>query len=229
MTFMLFLLSTLFLLHTPTNDAAALLQRVQTRYDLVQDYSADVSIKVNVTFIKVPVKKGRLFFKQPDKIKLESPGFTILPKKGMGYGFYELFSKPYTSIYIRNERINGRNLAQVKVLPVDDQSDLLLATLWIDESSALVNRAELVSKTAGNSKIKISYPERPDRYGMPSRIEFEFDVTQKALPMGITGEFDGPAKVAPDGKQDKARLTVDYSAYKINSGLTDSFFISKKN
>lgn len=228
MSFMILLLSSLFLLRAQPDDAAALLQRVQTRYNLVQDYSADVSIKVNVTFIKVPVKKGRLFFKQPDKIKLESPGFTILPKKGMGYGFYELFSKPYTSVFIRNERIDGRNLTQVKVIPVDDRSDLLLATLWIDQATALVHRAELVSKTAGNSKLIIFYPARPDQYGMPSRIEFEFDVTQKALPMGITGEFDGPAKVSRNGKQDKARLTVDYTAYKVNTGLSDSFFTSKK-
>ncbi len=64
-----------------------LLDSVKNKFNKVNDYTADIKIKVNVTFIKIPVKEGKLYFKKPDKIKLVSKGFAMLPKRGMNFTF----------------------------------------------------------------------------------------------------------------------------------------------
>ena len=97
-----------------------LLDSVKNKFNKVNDYTADIKIKVNVTFIKIPVKDGKLYFKKPDKIKLVSKGFAMLPKRGMNFTFNELFEKKYNAIYIKNEVISKTNCYVVKIIPLDE-------------------------------------------------------------------------------------------------------------
>ena len=63
--------------------AEEILKGVINKINLVQDYQADVQIKAAIPFIKVPIAKATIYFKQKDKFKVESKGIAILPKQGM--------------------------------------------------------------------------------------------------------------------------------------------------
>src|SRR5688500_4631960 len=73
-------------------DPAILLKGVQQKFQKVKDYEAEVTIKVDVAFIKIPLKKGVIWFLQPDKIKVKTPGFALLPKRGMNFSPNQLFT-----------------------------------------------------------------------------------------------------------------------------------------
>jgi hypothetical protein len=210
-----------------STDPQPILDSLKIKFNRVKDYSADVNIKVNVSFIKVPVKEGKIYFKQPDKIKLESKGFAMIPKKGMGWGMQELFSKSYNAIYVKNEIIQQRNLSVIKVLPDDESSDILLATLWIDRKTSLMHKAEMVTRNSGKSIIQFQYPTVANPFELPSSLIFTFDVNKSTLPIGITGEFDSEKKEKDDGKPKKATLTIQYKNYVVNKGIADAFFIDK--
>jgi outer membrane lipoprotein-sorting protein len=204
-----------------------ILDSLITKFNLVKDYSADVNINVNVSFIKIPVKQGKIYFKQPDKIKLESKGFAMIPKKGMGWGMQELFSKSYNAIFVKNEVVAKKNLSVIKVLPDDENSDIILATLWIDRRTYLMHKAEMVTRTSGKSIIQFNYPVLANPYNLPSSLVFTFDVNKSTLPIGITGEFDTEKKEKDDGKPKKAILTISYKNYLVNKGIADNFFVDK--
>lgn len=208
-------------------DPAPILDSVITKFNKVKDYSADVNIKVNVSFIKIPVKEGKVFFKQPDKIKLESKGFAMIPKKGMGWGMQELFSKSYNAIFVKNEMIHQKNLSVIKVLPDDEKSDIILATLWIDRKTYLLHQAEMVTRNSGKSLIHFQYPAKANPYDLPATLTFTFDVNKSTLPIGITGEFDTEKKEKDEGKPKKAILSISYKNYVVNKGIPDAFFIDK--
>ncbi len=53
-------------------NADELINSVISNFNRVQDYEVDIEIKVDVDFLKVPDSKAKIFFKQPDKIKLKS-------------------------------------------------------------------------------------------------------------------------------------------------------------
>jgi hypothetical protein len=207
---------------------APLLDSIKTNLNKVNDYSASVNIKVNVSFIKIPVKEGVLYYKKPDKVKLESKGFAMLPKKGMNFGLNELFSKPYSSIFVREEKIKNKTMMLVKVIPMDDESDIVLATLWINRAEQKIYKVEAVSKSSGKSLVEFVYPEVANPFHFPSSLIFTFEVNKAVLPMGVTGDFDNVKPKDDDGKPKKAILTVNYSNYKVNQGLSDQMFIEEK-
>jgi len=126
-----------------------LLDSIQVKFGGVKDYSADINIKVNVSFLKIPVKEGKLYFKNPDQLKLVSKGFAMLPKRGMNFTFNELFEKKYNVIYVKNELINKVKSYVVKIIPLDDNSDILLATLWLDRKTQTIIKVDAVSKSNG--------------------------------------------------------------------------------
>ena len=53
-------------------DSKPLLDSLKNKMNKVNDYSADVTIKLNVSFIKIPIKKATIFYKKPDKIKMRA-------------------------------------------------------------------------------------------------------------------------------------------------------------
>jgi hypothetical protein len=203
---------------------APLIDSIKNRMNMVSDYMADIKIKVDVAFIKVPVKDGVLYYKSPDKIKLVNKGFAMLPKKGMGLGVQEVFLKPYSAIWLKREKLNGKMTEVIRIVPTDDQGDVVLATFWIDRSKQLIMKVDAVTRSSGSNTIMFSYPQKPNPFDLPSRLTFKFEVTKNTLPMGVTGDFDTPADKKNNGKPQKASLTVDYANFRVNTGLKDNLF-----
>lgn len=205
-----------------------LLDSVKNKFNKVNDYTADIKIKVNVTFIKIPVKEGKLYFKKPDKIKLVSKGFAMLPKRGMNFTFNELFEKKYNAIFIKNEIINKVNTYVLKIIPLDDQADILLATIWVDRKTQTIRKIDAVSKSNGNFVTLFDYPLKANPFDLPSQLTFTFEVTKTTLPMGVTGDFDSEKPKVKDNKPQKATLNISYANYIVNKGIADSFFKEEK-
>src|SRR6476620_9546428 len=67
-----------------TQDMTELVNKVKAKLDQVNDYTADGMLKTDVTFIKAPAGKVKVWFKKPDKFKLKKDGgISILPKGGV--------------------------------------------------------------------------------------------------------------------------------------------------
>jgi len=205
-----------------------LLDSVKNKFNKVNDYTADIKIKVNVSFIKIPVKEGKLYFKKPDKVKLVSKGFAMLPKRGMNFTFNELFDKKYNAIFIKNEMINKVNTYVIKIIPLDDLSDILLATIWIDRKTQSIRKIDAVSKSNGNFVTLFDYPLKANPFDLPSQLTFTFDVTKANLPMGVTGDFGSDKPKVKDNTPQKATLSISYTNYLVNKGIADSFFKDEK-
>ncbi|HRG58784.1 MAG TPA: hypothetical protein PK323_07470 [Bacteroidia bacterium] len=205
-----------------------LLDSVKNKFNKVNDYTADIKIKVNVSFLKIPVKEGKLYFKKPDKVKLVSKGFAMLPKRGMNFTFNELFEKKYNAIFVKNEICNKVITYVIKIIPLDDAADILLATLWIDRKTQTIIKIDAISKSNGSFVTSFNYPHQPNPFNLPSELIFTFDVTKATLPMGVTGDFDAEKPKSKDNKPQKATLSISYSNYEVNKGITDSFFKDDK-
>ena len=74
-----------YLLQSQPKDGAAILEQVKEKFYTIKEYEAKVKIKVDVDFVKIPVKEGLIWFMQPDKIKVKIPGFSLLPKRAMNF------------------------------------------------------------------------------------------------------------------------------------------------
>jgi outer membrane lipoprotein-sorting protein len=211
-----------------TKLADELIDAVIKNFERVRDYEVDVDIKVDVDFLKVPESKAKIFFKQPDKIRLKSEGFALLPKDGLDFSPALLSKKNYTAIYEQDVLLNGIKTSVVKIIPLGEQSDIILSTLWIDPVNKLIRKVESTTKTNGTFTIELFYDEQI-KYPLPSTMIFSFNIDKLNLPRAFSndGNSSQKRKRMPDGPT-KGKVIVKYSNYKVNSGISDSVFDEKK-
>jgi hypothetical protein len=212
-----------------SKDPNDIINGIITNFNKVNDYQVDVNIKVDVEFIKVPESKAKIYFKQPDKVHLEAEGFAMLPKNGMEFSPSSLIKKDYTAIYEQDVEINGFKTSIVKVIPLGDQGEVILSTLWIDQKKQVIRKVESTTKTNGTFTIDFTFDDKI-KYPLPSKIIFSFNMDKMNLPATITGETnnENPDKKNKNmGSTTKGQVIVNYSNYVVNKGVPDSIFEEK--
>lgn len=205
-----------------------LINSVITNFNRVKDYEVDVDIKVDVEFLKVPDSKARIYFKQPDKIKLKSDGFALLPKEGLDFSPSFLSKKDYTALYERDVILNGIKTALVKIIPVGEQSNIILSSLWIDPLNKVIRKIESTTKTNGTFTIELFYNDDL-KYPLADKMIFTFNVDKISLPKSSSTDngIRTKKKRMPDAPT-KGSVIIKYSNYKVNKGLPDSIFEDKQ-
>lgn len=215
--------------YSQSKNADEIIDGVIKNFNQVKDYVVDVSIKVDIKFIKVPETKAKIYFKQPDKIHLEADGFAMLPKNGMGFSPTFFLTKNYTAIYEKDVDLNGYKTSIVKVIPTDDQSDVVLSTLWIDQSKKLIRKVESTTKTNGTFTIEFSYDDKL-KYSLPTKIVFSFNVDKSKIPRILNDgtNKDTSTKNKNSDSMTNGKVIVQYYNYVVNKGISDSVFEEKK-
>ncbi|HSP87657.1 MAG TPA: hypothetical protein VLN45_05955 [Ignavibacteriaceae bacterium] len=208
-------------------DPEKILDEVKKTFTKVEDYKVDVNIKVDVDFLKVPETNATIFYKQPGKVHLESEGFALLPKEGMDFSPVGLLKDEHTAIYQRIDTVDGFRTDVIKVIPLSEGSNVILTTLWIDETKYIVRRVESTPKIGGTFSIELKYDKSKTEYPLPSLMIFTFNVDKMNLPKGMAGETNS-LKVEDDKKSTTGKVYINYKNYKVNKGIPDSVFEKKE-
>ncbi len=207
-------------------DVNALVKKVKAKLDVVNDYTATGKMKTDVAFIKAPIGSVKVYYKKPNKIKLvQEKGISILPKGGVTFNMGSvLAADKFATIDAGNTKIDGFAVKKVKLIPLDDNNDVVLATLYIDETDLVIRKSEVTTKENGSFEMSLGYGAYV-KYGLPSKIVFSFNTKDYKLPKGVTLEFeDGEKPKNKDLKNKKGKVEITYSSYSINKGVSDSIF-----
>lgn len=208
-------------------DMTALVNKVKSKLDQVNDYTAEGMLKTDVTFIKAPSGKVKVYFKKPDKFKLRKDGgISILPKGGVSVNTNAMvMTSNFVALAAGESVIDGNTTKVVKLLPVDESSEIVLSTLYIDEANLLVRKAVTTTKENGTYEINMTYGKYSS-YGLPDKVVFVFNTKDYKLPKGVTLEFDEGEKPSDLDKlkNKKGRVEITYTTYTINKGVDDSVF-----
>lgn len=211
-------------------DATALFQTIRQRVAQTSDYVADVRMKVDVAFLNIPLLKGKLYFKAPDKMRLERQGgVSILPRNSINLNLSSIMAAgAVTVIDAGNETVNGRNLRVLKIVPDSDESDVVLTKTWIDESRLLVLRTESTTRDNGTVRMELEYGKYAGQ-SLPDKAVFVLDLKDYKVPKGMTMDYDDgtPAQLPGKGKKKKGRIEIRYLDYKINQGISEDVFKGK--
>ena len=60
-----------------------LILNTEQQYQKVSDFQVEMEINLSVPGFRKPKKKFKVFFKQPNKVKINTKGFGVLPKTGL--------------------------------------------------------------------------------------------------------------------------------------------------
>ncbi|MBK8848167.1 MAG: hypothetical protein IPO27_17185 [Bacteroidetes bacterium] len=205
-----------------------LIEQVRKRFATVIDYQAKAIIKTDVTFIKILPVNANVYYKKPDKMHIETKGIALMPKQGHGYLFTSLLQNKQFLIVDAGEQIfENKKLKQVKLIPVDDTSDIVLGTLMIDPLTLLIHKARITSKSNGTVDMQFTYGKYSE-YLLPDMLTIEMDVAKFKIPKALAGDLEsGTAKKTNDKSNKRGKVVITYKEYIINKGLADSIFRKK--
>lgn len=216
-----------FQISASSQDMTELINKVSAKLNQVNDYTAEGSLKTDVSFIKAPSGKVKVYFKKPNKFKLKKDGgISILPKGGVSINMNSMvMTGGYVALAAGEATVDGVKTKIVKLLPTDENSEIVLSTLYIDEANLLVRKAVTTTKENGTYEMGMTY-SKYSNYGLPDKVVFSFNTKDYKLPKGITLEFDEGEKPSDLDKlkNKKGRVEIIYNSYIINKGVDDSIF-----
>jgi outer membrane lipoprotein-sorting protein len=202
------------------------IQKVKAKLEKVNDYQAEGKMKTNVIFIKAPVAKVKVYYKKPNKLRINNEqGISFIPKGSVNINLNNVFvnTEGFDIIDLGKEPVT--NFRIIKLLPKDETSDVVLSTLYIDEAQGLIRKARTTTRDNGSYELEMTYGKFAD-YGLADKVSLVFNTKEYKLPKGVTFDYDdGTKKPAEDKmKNRKGKVEIVYTSYTINKGVPDSVF-----
>ncbi|MBU3715075.1 MAG: hypothetical protein FGM46_09030 [Ferruginibacter sp.] len=206
-------------------DINALLPKTRQKIESVNDYEAAGKMKTNVAFLKVPVADVNIYFKKPNQLKLKSSkGVSFVPKGAVSFNINNIISTNFTVLDAGNDKVNNVDVRVAKLLPNDDNNDIVLATLYIDPVNFVVLKSKTTTKENGTYELEMKYGKFIG-FGLPDKILFSFNTKDYKLPKGVTFDFDiGNENAVAAVKNKKGVAEIVLSSYIINKGISDAVF-----
>ena len=203
-----------------------LINKIKAKLEKVNDYTAKGKLKTNVIFIKAPIASVKVYYKKPDKMKIVNEnGISFIPKGSVNINLAKFLSGSgnYEIVDAGIEPSTGLKI--LKLLPSDENSEIVLSTLYIDEKTELIKKAKNTTRDNGTYELEMSYGKFIE-YSLPDKVIFSFNTKDYKLPKGVTFDYDDGAEKKPDEslKNKKGKVEITYTEYSINKGVNDSVF-----
>lgn len=207
-------------------DPSLLLQKLREKLQLVNSYVAEGQMKTNVGFLKVPQANVKVYYRKPDKLKIKNEqGISLVPRSMMGISLNGLLQGSFTALDGGTVMDGGRKLRVIKLLPVDENSELVLSTVYIDEANLLIIKSRTNTRDNGTYEVEMTYGQYA-RLALPDKVVCRFNTKDYKLPKGITFDYDDGSKPKPanPSTDNKGTVEISYSHYDINAKIPDAVF-----
>lgn len=206
-----------------------ILKNVKTKLVQVKDYQADGVMKLNVSFLQVPDSKVTVYYKQPDKFRIrQQKGISLVPKGGISISLNSILEEnKYTAVDAGSSSLSNQPVNIIKLIPLDDEDDVVLSSLYIDSRTYLVKKIITTTKENGSYTIEFQYGKFSS-WALPDELVFSFNTKDYKLPKGMTFDYDEEIKKdTTKMKTTRGEVKITFNNYIINKGVKDEVFESK--
>lgn len=213
-------------IHLLAQTPQELVSKIKAKLEKVNDYTARGKLKTNVVFIKAPIASVKVYYKKPDKMKIVNEnGISFIPKGSVNINLAKFLSGSGNYEIVDAGTEPGTGLRILKLLPSDENSEIVLSTLYIDEKTELIKKAKNTTRDNGTYELEMSYGKYIN-YSLPDKVIFSFNTKDYKLPKGVTFDYDDGAEKKPGDNLNnkKGKVEITYSEYLINKGVDDAIF-----
>jgi len=215
----LFLISTEWI--QAQGDASRYLDAIEKKYSALKDYVVDVNVHFDIEALKAPDLQAKLYYKAPDKMKVESKRIFFFPQEG-GYFNPSLFKKKAFDVRLIEHFVyDGRKAVRLKLTPLDTNAYDKSFVLTIDTDRSLIREIKVSPSEGREVKASLDYGQFAD-FDLPTRIDLQLDIP--------SGEPTGMKEFTQFGQKSKritGKVEITYSNYRIDVGLSDEIFKEK--
>ena len=211
--------------------------KTQKQFEKAFDYQVTMKIELKVPGFRMPKKKYKVFFKQPNKLKIKSRGFGMLPKTG-------IFTSPKDNFdNLKNMRListnNNNGQVYIKGEVIVDSLKLKMpneyaklgfrptVTVKIDTNNWVINNIITELDTLKLVEITNTYKKVDNNYVMPSASTVQYFIKDAKLSGWLKKDITSIVGQNPlEQKSDmvEGKISIVYEDYIINRGIKDKVF-----
>ena len=219
------------------SDVERVVDKTQKQFEKAFDYQVTMKIELKVPGFRMPKKKYKVFFKQPNKLKIKSRGFGMLPKTG-------IFTSPKDNFdNLKNMRListnNNNGQVYIKGEVIVDSLKLKMpneyaklgfrptVTVKIDTNNWVINNIITELDTLKLVEITNTYKKVDDNYVMPSASTVQYFIKDAKLSGWLKKDITSIVGQNPlEQKSDmvEGKISIVYEDYIINRGIKDKIF-----
>ncbi len=218
-------------------DVEMVVDKTQKQFEKAFDYQVTMKIELKVPGFRMPKKKYKVFFKQPNKLKIKSRGFGMLPKTG-------IFTSPKDNFdNLKNMRListnNNNGQVYIKGEVIVDSLKLKMpneyaklgfrptVTVKIDTNNWVINNIITELDTLKLVEITNTYKKVDNNYVMPSASTVQYFIKDAKLSGWLKKDITSIVGQNPlEQKSDmvEGKISIVYEDYIINRGIKDKVF-----
>jgi len=213
----LFLLSTE--LSQAQDDAFRYLDSFEKKYLGLKDYIVDVNVHFDIEALKAPDMQAKLYFKSPDKMKLDSKRIFFFPKEGGFFNPIQFQRKDFEARLVEHLIYEGRKAVKLRLIPINTDTFNKSSVLTVDVERNLIREIKILPSEGREITAVIEYGFF-DGFDLPVHINLQLNIPPSE-PGGKEFQF------GQGGKRMSGKVEITYSNYKVNSGLSDEIFTEK--
>ena len=217
-----------------------IIKKTDDQFREINNYQVDMVISIAIPAFRMPKKKYKVYFKQPDKIKVKSRGFGLLPKTGMFTSPIEnfsnlsniRFSKDFSRTDPNEIMLVGDLVLDSLALDVPNEYARLTfkptVDVKVDTQNWVITQVLTKIDTVKIMEINNFYDVVDDSFYMPIRSTVEYYVKDARLSKWINKDIGtimgSNHNMNIESDMVKGLISVNYAKYKVNRGIKDSIF-----
>lgn len=205
-------------------NANRIIEKVKANYEIISDYSVEIKGKVDFPDAVIPELKAKIFFKKPDKIKVESDNFMIIPKQSIKFYPEIINDKDYSSLMLGEVEIDNEKHFIIKLISNNLEIEEVV-TIWVNARNFTIRKMNLIGSRIGKVEIQFFYKLFDAKYWLPEKMTATFEANKLRFPR--MRRFDKNQKENSD-KSQEGKILIQYYNYQVNKGLEDKIFEEKK-
>ena len=217
-----------------------IIKKTDDQFREINNYQVDMVISIAIPAFRMPKKKYKVYFKQPDKIKVKSRGFGLLPKTGMFTSpidnFSNLsnikFSKDFSRTNPNEIMLVGDLVLDSLALDVPNEYARLTfkptVDVKVDTQNWVITQVLTKIDTVKIMEINNFYDFVDDSFYMPVRSTVEYYVKDARLSKWINKDIGtimgNNHNMNIESDMVRGLISVSYAKYRVNQGIKDSIF-----
>ena len=219
------------------NKVEAIIKKTQKQFEKASNYQVTMKIELKVPGFRMPKKKYKVYFKQPNKLKIKSRGFGMLPKTG-------IFTSPIDNFdNLKNMRIvnSGSNDDKIHIKGdvIVDSLKLKMpneyaklgfkpsVTVVIDTIDWIINNVITELDTLKLVEITNKYQSVDGDFVMPSSSTVQYFIKDAKLSGWLKKDITsivGQNPLEKNSDMVEGKISIVYEDYIINRGIKDKIF-----
>lgn len=206
-----------------------ILARCKKNLEGVEDYTADLKANIDMEGVRMPGMEATMYFKQPDKVHFESQSFAMLPREGFGTPIHLLIAR-YDASFKGEEGMGGIQTYKLHLVAKDPATRLQQLHVWVDRSNWTIVRTETVPYQGRSVILQFAHALQEGKYWLPAKLTVELtappqDAVDSLAALAVPGS---PQLGTMRRARRSGTITLEYSNYRINTGLSDDLFKSEE-